>query len=61
MEAEYFVYPCVDKHVPELDNEITFEEISKATGNLKEGKSTYDGWTPSMISRVSDIIFPIDF
>ena len=59
MEAEYFVYPCVDKHVPELDNEITFEEISKATGNLKEGKSTYDGWTPSMISRVSDIIFPI--
>ena len=59
MKTEYFVYHCVDKHVPKLDNQITFEEISKAIGNLKEGKSTYDGWIPSMISRVSDTVFPI--
>lgn len=37
-----------DKYVPELDGEISQEEINKATNRLKE-KSSGDGWTRKML------------
>ena len=34
------------KYVPELDKDISMEEIQKAANNLKEGQNTCDGWYP---------------
>ncbi len=51
-----------DNYVPILDDEISVEEIDMAaTRRLKEGKSTSDGWTPKMITEISDILYPILF
>ena len=52
---------CLDfgnNSVPVLDNEVSIDEIQEAS-QLKEGKSTADGWTPKMITEVSSMLFPI--
>ena len=40
-----------DTHVPELDGEISMDEISKATNRLKE-KSSGDGWSKGMVTNL---------
>ena len=42
-----------------LDEEISIDELNKASKKIKEGKSTADGWVPKMITEVSDLLFPI--
>ena len=48
-----------DAEVPVLDNEISFEEVNKASTKLKEGKATSDGWVPKMVTEIKDQLFPI--
>ena len=51
-----------DNYVSVLDDEISVEEIdTAATGRLKEGKSTSDGWVPKMVTEINDILYPILF
>lgn len=48
-----------NNNVPELDQEISLDEIVRASQRLKEGKSTSDGWVPRMVTEVSDVLYPI--
>ena len=41
-----------NQHEPILDNDIEIDEITKAHSQLKEGKSTADGWTKNMVTSV---------
>ena len=50
---------AVNTYVPVLDNPITQSELSEATNQLKEDKSTSDGWNPKMISSIPGVLFPI--
>ena len=56
---ENFRYTCNGHYVPILDDPISSEEIQNAAKKLKENKSTSDGWTPRMITSISNILFPI--
>ena len=45
--------------VPVLDNEITQDEITESIKKLKENRSSADGWTPSMITKIHGTLIPL--
>ena len=55
---EVFVFDGQGEYVPELDDDISLEEVEKAANKLKE-KSTSDGWTPKMITSISNVFYPL--
>lgn len=56
---EIFKFENNRHHVSILDDPITLAEIEAASDKLKENKSTSDGWTPRMITSISNTLFPI--
>ena len=57
---EYFSFDHQKwKDVPVLDYEIAQDEITDATKKLKENRSSADGWTPSMITKILGTLIPL--
>ena len=48
-----------DNYVHELDKPITVDKIEDECKHLKPSKSTYDGWSPLMITSISGFLFSI--
>ena len=48
-----------ENYVPVLDDEFSEEEVQIAVKQLKEDKSTGDGWTKRMLTEISTVVFPI--
>ena len=42
-----------------LDDEFSEEEVHMAVKQLKEDKSTGDGWTKRMVTEISNVFIPI--
>ena len=55
---EVFVLDSQGPYVPDLDDDVTLEEVEAAAKKLKE-KSTSDGWTPKMITSISTVFYPL--
>ena len=54
----FFLLNGESHYVPELDDNISLEEVERAGKRLKE-KSTSDGWTPKMITSISTMFYPL--
>ena len=46
-------------YVDVLDNPIEMEEISIGCKRLKDSQSTFDGWSPYMLTKCSEALFPV--
>lgn len=55
---EVLVLDSQGPYVPDLDDDVTLEEVEAAAKKLKE-KSTSDGWTPKMITSISTVFYPL--
>ena len=46
-------------YVDALDKPIDVNEVREGCQHLKALKATFDGWSPNMITRCSDVLFPM--
>ena len=47
------------KYVDALDKPIDVNEVCEGCQHLKASNATFDGWSPNMITRCSDVLFPV--